>query len=260
MDSLLLVSIVIGVIMILAGLARMKRKNQEESEDVDPNLLFDKKVGGETKNEEQNMDAELSALSSIIAAEKETKIIEPKIKPNVKNTQPHNMFSLFDKFSVEKNKQDSSDSKARIDIYKKNAPNWVIVLNIVAPKGSCFVGLGLIDVIKKIGFTHGEMNLFHYIDKGLSAFSLANIVKPGTFDLQQLDDFTTPGVSLFIQYPNQNGGGVASFDMLFNITKKLAEALGGEVRDEKRSVLTHSAIEHIREKITAYDLKWRYQR
>ena len=40
------------------------------------------------------------------------------------------------------------------------------------------------------------------------------------------------------------------------IGQQLAEQLRGELRDETRSVLTHSAIDHIRQQVAEYDCKW----
>ena len=39
--------------------------------------------------------------------------------------------------------------------------------------------------------------------KGALQFSIANLVKPGTFDLAAIKTFYTPGITLFMQLPGQ---------------------------------------------------------
>ena len=51
----------------------------------------------------------------------------------------------------------------------------------------------------------GTMDIFHRHAQengtGPVLFSLANLVKPGTFELSSMSDFETPGLSLFMTLP-----------------------------------------------------------
>jgi cell division protein ZipA len=85
-------------------------------------------------------------------------------------------------------------------------------------------------------------------------FSMANMVKPGTFDLDAMDNFETPGVSLFMTLPIK-ADSMASFDLMVDTARAIAETLGGELKDEQRSVMTRQTIEHCRQRIRDYELK-----
>ena len=73
----------------------------------------------------------------------------------------------------------------------------VVVINIVA-KDQPFKGPDLLHILLACDLRFGEMNIFHRHEqsngKGSVQFSMANSVEPGFFDLDTIDDFTTPGV------------------------------------------------------------------
>jgi cell division protein ZipA len=74
------------------------------------------------------------------------------------------------------------------------------------------------------------------------------MVKPGTFPVSDMEAFTTPGLTLFLQLPGPLDG-VEAFDDFVNTAERLAVELGGELRDEQHCVLTHQALMQVRESI-----------
>jgi len=273
MDSLLVILAVIGVVMILAGIARMKSKKKDNWEDVDHSVLF-AKDGDVT-------DATSAESAAPVPAHKEKFQHQAKEKHgdvspsdmSVKlddddrrapislgsddKTSSNKSRSLFDKLRAPLIDGDTDKNSAVIDpCYRQGAPDKVIVLNVVALQGECFTGPALIDAFRDNGLVFGDMNIFHWQKNGAPLFSVVNMVKPGVFDLGAVDSLTTPGVSLFIQLPNNAGNAVAAFDRMLETGQCLATQLGGELRDETRSVLTHSAIDHMREQMIEYDCKW----
>ena len=82
---------------------------------------------------------------------------------------------------------------------------------------------------------------------------MANMVKPGTFDLASMDSFVTPGVSFFLQLPNKYGN-MASFDQMLTAANAIKHALDGELKDENRSVLTRQTLEHYKQRIRDFEL------
>ena len=137
-------------------------------------------------------------------------------------------------------------------------PEEVLIINVMSMKGEFFNGAALLDIILKCGMRYGDMNIFHrYSDnkgEGALLFSMANMVKPGTFDLDAMDNFETPGISLFMTLPI-NADSMTSFDLMVDTARAIAETLGGELKDEQRSVMTRQTIEHCRQRIRDYELK-----
>lgn len=138
-------------------------------------------------------------------------------------------------------------------------PEDVLVINVTAPKGQRFRGDLLLDTVLERGMRFGSMNIFHHHDShhgdGGVLYSMANIVVPGTFDLATMkDDFTTPGVSLFLALPVDADSSEA-FESMLTTAKAIASRLQGELKDENRSVLTAQTIEHYRSRIKEFERK-----
>ncbi|MDH5369661.1 MAG: cell division protein ZipA, partial [Gammaproteobacteria bacterium] len=87
-----------------------------------------------------------------------------------------------------------------------------------------------------------------------AVFSIANAVEPGFFDLSRLQSISTPGLAVFLQLPGPIECRKA-FDNLLEISKRLSDALTGELCDENRSVLTQQTISHLKDKVENYRLK-----
>ena len=85
-------------------------------------------------------------------------------------------------------------------------------------------------------------------------YSMVNIVKPGTFDLNSMYSFQTPGVSFFMTLPliDTDVSAMQTFEHMHNTAKALVAKLGGELRDEHRSVMTGQPIEHCRQRISEF--------
>ncbi|MGV8836851.1 cell division protein ZipA [Cellvibrio sp.] len=135
-------------------------------------------------------------------------------------------------------------------------PEEVLIINVMAHKGEMFNGADLLDIVLQCGMRYGSMDIFHrHSDtkgEGALLFSMANMVKPGTFDLDAMDEFETPGVSLFMTLPI-NADSMQSFDLMADTARAIAETLNGELKDEQRSVMTRQTLDHCRERIRNFE-------
>jgi cell division protein ZipA len=150
----------------------------------------------------------------------------------------------------------AASNKQELNQQPATEPEEVLIINVMAHKGEMFNGSELLDTILKCGMRYGSMDIFHrYSDakgEGALLFSMANMVKPGTFDLDSMDEFETPGVSLFMTLPI-NADSMQSFDLMADTARAIAEALNGELKDEQRSVMTRQTLEHCRERIRNFE-------
>lgn len=127
----------------------------------------------------------------------------------------------------------------------------LVSVNVVASNGRRFYGSDLKALFDKHGYTYGLMSLYHCSLDGSKVFSIANMVKPGTFDESQLRSFETPGITLFMRLPIELDSDVA-FDFLIREAKELAEELDGQLRDGNRNPLSEQTIQHMREDMQQY--------
>lgn len=144
---------------------------------------------------------------------------------------------------------------------KKQEPkveNEVLVLSVVAAENHMISGAALLPTLLTLGMKYGEMNIFHRhqdnAGNGDITFSLANMMQPGTFDLDNMESFATKGVSLFMTLPN-TGNAFEVFEQMLSAAKQLAQEFQGQLLDDKRSVMTKQTEQHYISKIREFERK-----
>ena len=102
------------------------------------------------------------------------------------------------------------------------------------------------------------MNIFH---KRLSRehqstviFSVANMLNPGTFDLNNMDEFTTLGISFFLALPTPINN-LDAFEQMLVVAQEIRDTLGGDLKDDHRNGMTGQTIEHYRQRIRDFELR-----
>lgn len=133
------------------------------------------------------------------------------------------------------------------DEEKPSAPasSGVICLNIRAPEGEAFVGEGLVGLLRNVGMYFGEMSIFHYeLERDgdfFPVFSLASAFEPGSFNLDTIDGYMTPGLTLFMEIDAVDNPREV-FEIMINTTRTIADALQGIVCDDKWVPLTDETL------------------
>ncbi|MDP6652536.1 MAG: cell division protein ZipA [Gammaproteobacteria bacterium] len=137
-------------------------------------------------------------------------------------------------------------------------PSEVFVINVMAREGRAFAGHDLLQVLITAGLKFGEMGIFHQRfgndNNGPVVFSVANILNPGTFDLNNMDSFSTLGISLFLALPAAINSQDA-FEQMLTVAQQIQGALDGELKDDHRNVMTAQTIEHYRQRIKDFELR-----
>ncbi|WEN13740.1 cell division protein ZipA [Rhodanobacter sp. AS-Z3] len=132
----------------------------------------------------------------------------------------------------------------------------IVTLFVVAREGGRFHGPDLIVAAEKAGLEFGDMGIYHRLVDGKRElgplFSVANMLKPGNFDLSRLEDLRTPGVSFFMTLPAPLPA-LDAWDAMLPTAQRLAELLDGLVLDEERNALGRQGIAHIRDQLRGWD-------
>ncbi|MEH6556610.1 MAG: cell division protein ZipA [Oceanicoccus sp.] len=131
----------------------------------------------------------------------------------------------------------------------------VVAINVVA-QDAPFKGPDLLHILLACDLRFGDMNIFHRHEqangKGAVQFSMANSVEPGYFDLDTIDDFTTPGVCFFMSVPGPSEP-IKAFEYMVETAQCLVTNLGGEMLDDSRSAMTNQTLEHCRQRLQDFE-------
>jgi len=186
-------------------------------------------------------DGSLSTAEVIEELEKPIQSVAAKIAPSAPEIDTHSA----NKPRFESKYTEHADKRGQM-------PQDVIVVNLRARNGE-LNGSDLLPVILDNGLRFGAMDIFHYHaedeGEGDVLFSMANIVKPGTFNLPDFEHFNTVGLSFFLTLPVTVGSHMQAFEQMIDVTQAMAKALDAELLDENRSILTRQATEHYRERV-----------
>lgn len=139
----------------------------------------------------------------------------------------------------------------------------VIVINVLARQEKAFDGTALRKLFDACGLEFGDMEIYHRHEESDThspvQFSVANAVEPGTFRDQDLIGMKTPGISFFMSMPGPSDS-LKAFEFMLETAQCVVKNLGGELKDERRSVMTPQTIEHCRQRIREFERKRRSQR
>lgn len=140
--------------------------------------------------------------------------------------------------------QESIESKPEI-------PADMITFYVVSAEGYQFEGEHVVQCLEALGFEYGEYNIFHrhkHLGNSNSPviFSVANMMQPGVFDLNNLKDFSTIGLVIFMHLPT-DGNLKTNLRLMLQCTERLASALNGFVLNDRHEIFDENArIEYLK--------------
>ncbi len=132
----------------------------------------------------------------------------------------------------------------------------IVTLYVAARSGQVLRGPDIVVAAEKAGLSYGYMSIFHRLVDGHAdsspIFSVANIKKPGSFEMSDIQSMETPAIAFFLTLPAPIAA-LDAWEKLLPTAQRMAELLDGVVLDESRNALGRQRISHIRDDLRAYD-------
>jgi len=135
-------------------------------------------------------------------------------------------------------------------------PTDLFIFNVSAQEGKQLGGHELLQFFLTSGFRFGEMSIFHRHQHsdgtGPVLFSIANMMAPGVFDPDTMEQFKSEGVSFFLTAPNENIDIKSSFDMMLRAVEQMAEEFDCVVLNADREMMTEAQFLDYRNRLLHY--------
>ena len=132
----------------------------------------------------------------------------------------------------------------------------IVSLYVAARAGAALRGEDIVVAAEKTGMVFGHMNVFHRLVEGHPErgpiFSMASIMKPGSFDMANIRAMETPAIAFFLTLPAPLTA-LDAWEKMLPTVQRMAELLDGVVLDDSRNALGRQRIAHIRDELRAYD-------
>lgn len=153
---------------------------------------------------------------------------------------------------------EAADAAAISDLGKRPTQDFdkIVSLFVAAKAGQILRGEDIVVAAEKTGLTFGHMGVFHRLVEGHPErgpiFSMASILKPGSFDMANIRTMETPAIAFFLTLPAPLTA-LDAWEKMLPTVQRMAELLEGVVLDDSRNALGRQRIAHIRDELRAYD-------
>jgi cell division protein ZipA len=257
------VLIVVGVLVILAiildGARRIKR-NRYENLQMSSRKLRKSSAQDVTREELDALEASQfpSGRARVIGIRDEGDIqqVEDSLRRSngfgFDREPEQEVFDLDNSIYERQRAELTEQAQPQKSAEKPNTqPEEVLVIHLMASKGEKVAGQQLLDAVLSAGLRYGAMKIFHrhLSDDGSGPvlFSMANLVNPGTFDLNTMSDLEVPGVTLFMALDDIEDP-VDALNIMIEAVDSIVGDLKLNVMDESRSSMTRNTIDHYRQR------------
>src|SRR5690606_4716577 len=153
---------------------------------------------------------------------------------------------------------DTSDPAPGSDAGRRVSDEFdkIVTLYIAAKAGGKLRGPDIVVAAEKAGLAYGHMNVFHRLVEGHPErgpiFSVANIMKPGSFEMATIQSLETPAIAFFLTLPAPVSA-LDAWETMLPTAQRMAELLDGVLLDESRNALGRQRIQHLRDELRAWD-------
>ena len=238
------------------GARRVVRSNRTTADSDEPEAPVEKKALKEKKEPTISFDDDMVEGETESMEESPEKQSSPAVgrydidplftDPFKSDDRDELSFMTAEETNIQPSLFDCDDSSHASD------PQDILVLHVMASSKEGFAGEDLLHILLACDCRFGEMNIFHRYEsenaRGKIQFSIVNVVEPGVFKLNDIKNFSTPGVSFFLRLPGPKDP-MDAFNCMVETAQCLVRNLDGKLTDEGRSTVTEQTLEHYRQRI-----------
>lgn len=242
-----------GVILVLVVLFDgVRRMRSEQKKEIKMSLALG---GGFPEDTEDRFGSELPNGGARVVSRQEPVIggLE-SLGESDENQQFNDVLSDI----TEENERQNSHSPEEMPAQSPSADlplvddQVLLVLHVKSKAEKGFNGSDLLQVLLACDMRYGDRGILHRHEhaggKGSLQFSVANMLEPGTFNLEDINSFRTPGVTFFVSLPGPQDA-MQAFDCMLETANCLVKNLDAIMLDENHLTASVQVINHYRDQV-----------
>ena len=230
-------------------------QQQEQTKEIEPEPIDSAIDQGFTEKTEQTINQKMDIIKNEIV-ETITSVEASQVDEELPAKAPKETILENAKVAQLDNNEVDQKIIAEPDVVKTESPTDIFIFNVVTRGDARLGGHTLLQFFLTSGFRYGAMNIFHRHENsdgtGEVLFSIANMMAPGTFDLDTMERFNSEGISFFLTAPNNKISVKKSFEMMLRAVEQIAEEFECDVLNEQRESLTEKQFIEYRNRLQQY--------
>ena len=250
--NLQLVLLVVGIVVILFVLWDSKRRRVTQR-DSQENVSAEEVEEFYQQRDGSGYDVLGVGLSRIVTTEDE---LVANRSDDIALEQESLVASRDDDLQTVDSDTDKTERQPKQSSARVPQQPDLIVSTTLLSKQESFNGEKLLHCMLSRGLRFGDMDIFHRhkhtSGEGPIQFSLANALKPGTFNLDDMNSFKTRAVTLFMILPGPKEP-LKAYELMLETAQHLATELDGQLLDDTKSALTQQTVQHFKEQIVDFE-------
>tara|TARA_B100000767_G_scaffold258072_1_gene266474 strand:- start:1619 stop:2389 length:771 start_codon:yes stop_codon:yes gene_type:complete len=131
----------------------------------------------------------------------------------------------------------------------------IIVIHVKSNALDGFNGSDLLQILIACDMRYGDKDILHRHEQaegnGSLQFSLANMIEPGTFNIDDINSFRTPGVTFFMTLPGPKDP-LTAFDCMIETANCLVSNLDATLLDEDHTAASTKSIKAYRSRVSQF--------
>lgn len=132
----------------------------------------------------------------------------------------------------------------------------VLVIHVLSKDPTGFYGPNLLHLFKECDLRYGREGIFHRYEesrgRGPIQFSIVQMVEPGVFDPDSMEEQHFPGLTFFMGLPGPRQP-MDAFRAMSELAQFMSQYLDAELKDDSHSVLGEQTLEHYRQQIMDFE-------
>ena len=147
--------------------------------------------------------------------------------------------------------EDDKEKQGTIYVSTDKKPEVFVLL--VMSTGHEFAMTDLNQALYGVGLTLSDQSIFVKKDNmGNEFIKVANMLEPGTFPVDNLEQFNTPGIAMILELPTTVRAPAAMHDLIM-MARKVSQRMQGRLYNMDRHLIKESDLQSMRDAALDYE-------